>query len=184
MREIEVKAKLIDKSKVLENLKSIGCVFEDEITQVDTVYVKEVGNLETFLSNSHFLRIRIKNNEKIIFTLKTNKDQKTKGGLDKIEHEVIVDSKVEFESILAILGYKPQITTSKTRLETHYRDFEICVDEIKDLGSFIEVERIVDDGDGEAIQQGMFEFLESIGVNKEDRVFEGYDILMMKSHIL
>ena len=56
---------------------------------------------------------------------------------------------------------------------------EICLDEVKDLGNFIEVEKITDE-DPDKVQEELFRFLESVGVRREDRVVNGYDILMWR----
>jgi len=56
----------------------------------------------------------------------------------------------------------------------------ICLDEVEGLGSFIEVEKTSAE-DGEAIQEELFNFLESLGVKREDRVFKGYDTLKYDS---
>jgi adenylate cyclase, class 2 len=174
MREIEVKAKLTNKDDVVNKLKSLGCVFGDVKIQNDVVYVEKMGDLETFLSNKSFLRIR-ESNDKFLLTYKTNAGI----SLSKIEHETEVGSKKETENILRLLGFVPAVVVNKTRSITHYNKFEICVDNVEDLGDFIEVEIITDEGDAELIQEEMFSFLKSLGVKKEDRVFEGYDILML-----
>lgn len=176
MREIEVKAKLVDGTGVVNKLKSLGCVFGDVKKQKDVVYVEKMGDLETFLSNKHFLRIRECNN-KFLFTFKMNAGN----SLSKIEHETEVGSKEEIENIIKLLGFIPAVLTNKTRITTLYKQFEICIDSVQDLGDFIEVESITDEGDAGSIQEEMFSFLESLGVKREDRVFEGYDILMLKS---
>ena len=75
------------------------------------------------------------------------------------------------------------MVTNKTRSITHYNKFEICVDNVQDLGDFIEVESITDEGDAGSIQEEMFSFLESLGVKREDRVFDGYDILILKKNV-
>lgn len=177
MREIEVKAKLNNKEQIISKLKSLGCVFEESKKQNDVVYVERVGNLETFLSNKNFLRIR-ESNGKYLLTLKSNGEN----SLSKIEHETLVSSKEETENILKLIGMVPIVTVNKIRSISHYNQFEICIDGVEDLGDFIEVESVTDEGDAEKIQNKMFSFLESLGIKKEDRVFEGYDILILKKN--
>ncbi|MDP2670811.1 MAG: hypothetical protein Q8O99_08220 [bacterium] len=46
------------------------------------------------------------------------------------------------------------------------------------LGSFIEIEQLVDQGDAEEIQEILFQFLESLGVTRNARVTKGYDVLL------
>ncbi|MDD4989271.1 MAG: class IV adenylate cyclase [Candidatus Pacebacteria bacterium] len=177
MKEIEVKARLKNKDEVMKKLESLGCVFEKPITQSDVVYAKKVGSFKEYDSNEVFLRVRVKNNSKIIFTAK----QRIKNGLDKLENETEVTNKKGIEGILAMLGYKEGTRVNKTLRTAHYQAYEICIDEIEELGSFIEMESLVEDGDSEKIQEEMFKFLASLGVNSKDRVFLGYDLQILKA---
>lgn len=179
MKEIEVKAKLKNKEEVMKKLESLGCVFDKPVIQNDVIYAEKVGSFALFDSNEVFLRIRVKNNSKIIFTAK----KRMKNGLDKLEHETEVSSKEEAEGIISLLGYKEAVRVNKTRQTTVYNGCEICVDEIQGLGSFIEMEKMASEGDSEKIQEELFSFLASVGVDPKDRVFFGYDILILKQKI-
>ena len=176
MKEVEIKARLRDKEKIIEKLKTLGCTFEPAITQSDVVYAKNLGTVEIFNANDVFLRIRVKGNGKILFTIK----QRGVNDLDALEHEVEVSSKEEMKKAILLMGYKEAVRVSKTRVVTHYDGCEICIDDVEDLGQFIEMEKLTEEGDSEAIQAELFKFFESIGITKEDRVFSGYDILMLQ----
>jgi adenylate cyclase class 2 len=82
------------------------------------------------------------------------------------------------DGILKLMGYSEEVRVNKTRVKTNFKDYEICIDDVKDLGAFVEVEKIAEDGDGEKIQKELFEFLETLGVKKEDQVMHGYDTLL------
>ena len=129
-----------------------------------------------YLSNDVFLRIRVKNDNKVFFTVK----KRGLNNLDAIEHEVEINIKEEMEKALLLLGYKEAVRVSKTRVVTHYNDCEICLDDVKELGTFIEMEKLTQEGDSELIQTELFKFFESIGIDRKDRVTSGYDILMIK----
>lgn len=176
MKEIEIKAKLINREKITDNLKQLGCTFEKPITQEDIIYVKNIGSMEAFRSNDVFLRIRLKNKEKILFTIK----KRMTNDLDTIEHEVEISSKTEMEQALFLMGYKEAVRVSKTRVITHHNGCEICIDDVNELGSFIEMEKLTEDGNSEVIQEELFQFFESIGIDRKDRVHSGYDILMLE----
>lgn len=177
MKEIEIKAKLKNKEVIIERLQKLGCIFEEQITQNDTVYVKNLGSVEVYNANDVFLRIRVKNKSKIIFTLK----KRLKNDLDALEHETVIDSKEEMEKALFLMGYQEAIKINKTRIITHFNGCEICIDEVEGLGSFIEMEKLVEEADSEKIQDELFNFFISIGIESEDRVFSGYDILILKN---
>jgi adenylate cyclase, class 2 len=175
MREIEVKARLKDKSKALEALKALGCVFGEPITQSDRIYMlpEHIG-LDTHQGN--VLRIR-EQNGKVLFTLKRNITNE----LDCLEKELTVSDSTIMADIIDLLGYKEYIQVQKTRQKSRYNEYEICVDEVKDLGSFIEVEKLVEEDMDTKEQDDLFKFLETLGISKEDRVMQGYDTLMYKS---
>lgn len=176
MKEIEIKAKLKDKMSVMKKLESFGCEFEPEVTQEDVVYVENTGSLETFLANKAFLRLRVRDGKKVLFTVK----KRTKINLEAIEHEVEVSSKDEMEKALLLMGYKEAVRVNKTRIITHYDSCEICIDNVENLGVYIEMEKLTPDGDAEKIQEELFKFFEKIGISRDDRVTVGYDILMLQ----
>jgi len=176
MKEIEIKAVLKNKEMVMQKLTSLGCVFEAPVVQNDTVYTKNVGSLKEFRTNDVFLRIRVKNNSKILFTVK----KRMANDLDAIEYEVEVNSREEMENALLIMGYKEAVRINKTRIVTHYNNCEICIDDVENLGSFIEMEKLTEEGDSEKIQEELFQFFELLGIRREDRVMSGYDILMFQ----
>ena len=177
MREIEIKAKLKNKAQVIKKLKSLGCIFESPITQEDSVYTKNIGSLEMYRNNEAYLRIRIKNVVETLFTFK----KKGVNDLDSIEHEVSINSKDEMEQALFHMGYKKAMKIDKTRTVTHYDGCEICIDDVKGLGSFIEMEKLTNaKGDAKKIQDQLFIFFESLGIKKTDRVMSGYDILTLE----
>ena len=178
--EIEVKARLKDKNAVMRKLADLGCVFSKPKTQDDMVYAEKTGSLETFLSNDVFLRIRIQDGSKVIFTVK-KPAQKSNEMLVKYEHEVVVDSAEELKGALSLMGFSEVVRTKKMRQTAHYGDYEICIDEIEGLGAFIELEQMAAKEGAEEIQKRMFEFLLTLGVEKEDQVKKGYDILMIES---
>ncbi|HUC01758.1 MAG TPA: class IV adenylate cyclase [Candidatus Paceibacterota bacterium] len=178
--EIEVKAKLKDKAEVIKKLSGLGCQFSEIKTQDDMVWVEKVGSLEDFLSNKVFLRIRIQNGEKVIMTAKSPKAKEGNESLVKREHEVVVNSADEARSILSMLGLQEAVRVVKKRQTAKYAGYEICIDEIEDLGSFVELEKIAEEGDATQIQKQMIEFLKTLGILPEDQVKKGYDILMLE----
>lgn len=181
--EIEVKARLKNKATVIEKLTALGCEFSDIKTQDDIVWVKKTGTLEDFLSNNVFLRIRIQNGNKVIMTAKSPKGKSGNESLVKHEHEVTVDSADEARNILALMGFHEAVRVIKKRQTAHYDGYEICLDDVEGLGSFIELEKIADDTAAAQIQEKMMEFLKGLGVATEDQAKKGYDILMIESKL-
>jgi len=176
MKEIEVKAILKDATQVVEKLTSFGCTLSEPIRQVDTVYTKIVGTVEEYLTNDHYLRIREKSDGRFIFTYKK---PAVKGVLTKVEHETEIKNAKELEQVLLLMGYQIANRVTKVRRTTQYKEFEICLDEVEKLGSFIEVEKM-SDADVTVVRNEVNVFLESLGVSLSDEVKKGYDILAIE----
>jgi len=179
--EIEVKAKLRNREEVVKKLIELKCEFSPVKTQDDIVWVEKTGSLEDFLSNKVFLRIRIQNDGKVILTAKSPKAKSGNESLVKREHEVVVSSADETRNILSMLGLQEAVRVIKKRQTTHCNDYEICLDDVEGLGSFIELEKIANETNAAQIQQEMMSFLQSLGIAPEDQVKKGYDILMIES---
>jgi adenylate cyclase, class 2 len=172
-KEIEVKAKIDDLNILKNKLTDLGCVFSEPIVQNDIIFINfNDADFTKFTNNKNFLRIR-KTKDKIYFTLKRPQSNE----LDCIEKEVEINDDEQMRGIIELLDYHEVVKVDKIRTKTRYNDMEICLDEVENLGSFIEVEKIVT-GDGDVVQEELFRFLESLGVKREDRVMNGYDTLM------
>jgi|SRR3989339_1421773 len=175
MKEIEVKAYLKNRDEVMEKLQSLGCHFSEPIVQNDLVFVEPDFKFKPDDKKSrNFLRIR-KNNDKIIFTLKRPQSNE----LDCIEKELMIDNVEEMKEILKLLGYIQAVKINKTRIKCKYNEYEICIDQVDDLGDFVEVEKITDQ-DAVLVQRELLEFLQSVGVDKDNIVMNGYDTLMYR----
>ena len=170
--EIEVKAKVKDFNEIISKLKELGCVLSEPIVQDDYIFNKKGINLYKDHSDYPVLRIR-EQSKKIIFTLKKNRSNE----LDCMEKEIEVNDKNTLKEIIELLGFESNVEVHKKRIKTNYRDYEICLDDVDGLGTYIEVEKMSNE-DGEKIQNELFDFLQTLGVSKDDRVFNGYDTLI------
>ena len=179
MKEIEIKARIKNPEEVIKKLESLGCSFSDSIRQTDTVYTKIVGNVEQYLTNDHYLRIREKSDGRFIFTFKR---PLSKVVLTKTEHETEIKDAKEFEQALLQMGYQAANKVIKERRTAHIKDIEICIDEVVGLGSFIEVEKKTDQGEV-AVRKDLNSFLDTLGVSVDDQVHKGYDIMAIEQGI-
>lgn len=186
MNEIEVKARLRDKRSVVEKLQKTGFFIEKKKTQRDTVFfptdLSRAEDIERHHLGRNFLRIReeVKNGStQVLFTLKQPRSNQT----DCIEHEIEIQEKdiPTLSSLIQTLGYYEFVRVDKERETGRLEDMEVCLDEVKDLGSFIELEKFGPEQEAPRIQAELYAMLESWGIPKEDFVYDGYDILMHKS---
>lgn len=177
MKEIEIKVRLTNKEAVLEKIQSAGCILSEPVRQIDTVYVKIVGGVEEYLKNDHFLRIREKSDGRFIFTVKKPLSLEV---LTKLEHETEVKNASELEQALFLMGYQLSNRVIKNRRTGRIGDFEICIDQVENLGDFIEVEKM-SDGDAHIIRKELNDFILSLGALPENEVRKGYDIMAIEA---
>ncbi len=180
MKEIEVKAHLKNKDQVLEKLTVLGCVLSEPVRQIDTVYTRiPAQTVEEYMKNDHFVRIREKSDGRFIFTVKKPLSKQV---LTKAEHETEIKDAKELEQALFLMGYQIANKVIKVRRTAHCGEFEICIDEVEKLGSFIEIEKM-SNGDVDAVRKELNKFLISLGVSSEDEVHKGYDIMEIEHHL-
>lgn len=176
VREIEVKATLSNPQKVIATLEKWGCTLSEPIIQRDRVFVAADSPFPAVPKGANVLRLR-EQHGKVIFTLK----QPQSNELDCIEYETTIGDSEQMENIIKMLNFKKVVEIHKVRRKTRYQTYEICIDEVKDLGSFIEVE-VMSDDDAKTVQEQLFIFLQSLGVNPENRVTKGYDTLLYEKN--
>jgi len=181
MREIEVKAKLVNEAAVEASLAAMGAKLSTPIQQADRVYLQNGTAFEEITVNTPVLRIRTQTPGEILLTYKHIRGEE----LDKQEHEVTVDDAAEMEKILNLSGFYQAVAFTKVRRKCEISGYEICLDEVDGLGSYIEIEKLIPDGSpedkeagGQDVQRELFNFLGKLGISEQDRVLSGYDVLI------
>lgn len=176
MYEVEVKANLRNREGVLKILEGMGCKLGEELHQVDRIFIPEGAPFPPPLQTA-VLRVR-EQGSKYFLTLKISQS----GRQDSIERELEIMNGGMMVDVIKLLNYKEVATVDKKRTKTNLKDMEISFDSVKGLGEFIEVEKIVSIEDPEErkkIQSELCDFLETLGVAKEDLlVNHKYDIML------
>jgi adenylate cyclase class 2 len=176
MIEIEVKARVGNLDILKQQLSELGCVFSKPVVQDDSIFLAN-GILFSDIRQGHpVLRIR-RSGDKCMLTLKKNVS--TDHELLKLEEEVVVSDGYRTAEILKHMGYRLILQLQKERCEARYKDMTICLDRVKDLGDFIEVEKLTDTEDMVAVRAGLVDFLHACGIEQSAQVTKGYDTLMM-----
>jgi len=180
MYEVEVKARLKNRQEVIKKLEAFGCKFGEELHQIDHVYFPEGLTFPPPIGTS-ILRVR-NQGDKYFFTLKISQS----GRQDSIERELEISDGEMMMEIMKLLKYQEAPTNDKKRIKTEYKDMVIDLDTVKDLGEFIEVEKIVTNENPEErknIQKELCDFLETLGVPKEDLLVNAkYDIMLWEKN--
>ena len=160
MLEIELKARLQSKERVMQALTEKGCIWEKNVCQEDVIYIQK--NVEQTI-NIPVFRIR-KIDEKIILTLKIQAaDINTAKEL-----ELEVSDGNMMHQILQIIGFDAKVELKKRRTETEYKGYTICIDEVDRLGDFIEIEKLAQEAQIEEEYAEMWKVFEGLGIQKSD----------------
>lgn len=181
MQEIEVKASFGGSLQALqEKLLALGAKQEKELQQNDAIYLPKGMTFGDIRSGMPVLRVRNQNGQGV-FTIKQKSYQNL---LAAIELETKIDNVEEFARMLDLMNFSSVMEVKKHRLLFHYQDLEICADEVAELGVFIEVEKLLPEGQEiETVQNELWQFLDSLGVTSEQRVTVGYDNLLWKQRM-
>ncbi len=139
MIEVEVKAQLESFDIVRENFSKRGVWLEGKENQVDIIFGQD-----RFLDSEHKLkegsimaRIRQKGQKVVVCFKEINR------GKGEFEAEFEAPDLETAKRFLEKLEFKEAFKIEKLRENHKYKNFKICLDEVKDLGKFIEIERIV-----------------------------------------
>lgn len=180
MKEIEVKAKIEDAESVKEKLVNLGCQFGSEMIQEDVIFLPIGIEYGEIVKGTPVVRVRNSNGA---VTLTIKKRVVEGNELIKLEKEIAVDDKQRAIEIVEHMGFHEVVRVNKKRMQRKHEDMTICLDEIEGLGNFIEVEKM-SGGENEAeIQEQLFEFLKTLGINSDDRIIKGYDTLIYEMRL-
>jgi adenylate cyclase class 2 len=179
MREIEIKATIHSVQSIIDILNQQNVPVSSPVTQRDRVY-GQVGVDGVAENTAPWLRIRTETKNgatKHIFTLKKSITNQ----MDSIEHETVVEDEHELENIIMQLDFELYSDLTKTRQKAAVGDIEICLDVVENLGIFIEAEKLTaDEVEYEVVIAELWTVLQSFGVQRDDEVTDGYDVLMNK----
>lgn len=183
--EVEIKIKIKDFKKIRDKLQNYGKLSKS-IKQIDEYYVPYHRD---FFAQKPFpiewLRIRT-NPDKTIFEYDKSIHKNTDGEQEYAEeYETEISRPDELRKILKFLDFKKATTVKKEREIWDCDNFEICLDKVKDLGFFIEVEAKGNFKNPAEAKRACYDFLNKLGVNatKENIINTGYPVLLLEYKI-
>ena len=130
---------------------------------------------------SHCLRVRTKNNEYFI----TYKDDVFDNGkwLYSNEYETKIESITMIKEIFNKLGLIKFIEIDNKKETYTYKDYEIVIENVKDLGIFMEVEYCTNEEvDVKNIKKEIQKFINELGLNVSEELNMGKPEMYMKKH--
>ncbi|MFA5878510.1 MAG: class IV adenylate cyclase [Candidatus Staskawiczbacteria bacterium] len=180
--EIEIKIAVESLDKVRARVLTVGKLVKS-INQIDEYYIP--SHRDFFAQKPHpteWLRIRT-NPDKVIFEYDKSINKNASGEQECAEeYETEISSPEEFRKILAFLDFKKVITVDKQREYWNCGDLEVALDNVKDLGCFIEVEAKGNFKDNGEAKKACFNFLEELGIQnaRTVQINKGYPVLVLE----
>ncbi|MFW9911310.1 MAG: class IV adenylate cyclase [Candidatus Thorarchaeota archaeon] len=93
----------------------------------------------------------------------------------RVELSVGLDDSREAELILTQLGFKPIAEVTKIRSFYSMRDITISIDDVIDVGIFLELERVVEhEAQIASAREGIFAVVRELGLNPEESIRDSY----------
>ncbi|MGX4657882.1 class IV adenylate cyclase [Micromonospora sp. SCSIO 07396] len=171
--EVEVKYRIGDLAAVEAALAVRGVVLSAPVIQDDQAYARVGWEYGQSKIGVPFARLRTERGRHLL-TVKTPMANE----LSCVEHETEVADRAQMDAAIQQMGFYPTVHIRKARRTATLGLMSLCVDQVDDIGAFLEIERIVSHGDeGERIQAELDRFALTLGVSLE-RATDTYDSLI------
>lgn len=183
MKEIEVLVEVYDDiEEIKEKFKCFD--YKGLNHTIDEYYYDSNGEtLKPDENNqlSHCLRLRTKNDKCFI----TYKDDGFDNGkwLYSNEYETSVGSVEMMKEIFDRLGFIKFIEINNRKETYLYNDYEIVLEDAKDLGTFMEVEYVTnEDVDVNLVKRQIYDFIEKLNINVSKELNMGKPEMYMRKN--
>lgn len=167
--EIEAKIPVADLKPIADKLMRQNAVLKDVVREEDIYFDNTAVEL---IKRDCGLRLRKrlsdKNPPQVVLTYKGPRQEST--FKSRPEYQVQVQDGDTLITILAHLGFRQSLCVEKTRQIWQLSNCEICLDDVCQLGLFVEVE-----GPSETAVQSI---LDKLGLNPADHISDGYARMM------
>jgi len=173
--EVEVRAKVKDPASLKRKLKRLGAKFGRDLAQKDWLfYSQEAIRTKKQRPGNFLIRIRSQNS-KYFLALKglTNR----KGVWE--EYEMAIDDPKQARKMVERMGLNLVLVFEKKRTPGKLGKIVFCLDQVKHLGSYLEMEIITTKERGKAAQQKIKEIFQKLGIDKKDTVRLGYPQIIL-----
>ena len=183
--EVELRALVKDLEIIRNNITKSGAKYIGSSTIHDIYFcektISTLKGVEMFDVGSYCLRLRRYSKGKIkSITLNTKTITKQGDHHAWEEHETEVGDFSEAAKILQTTEFKPFLEIKKTRHEYKLENLGIFLEEIEDFGGALEIEILTTPGLEETSKEKIMEYLEKIGVSKEEVVPKSVTNIVMK----
>ncbi len=172
MYEVELKVRA-DHDAVRSRLEEMDADPVGEVRQVDTYY--DAPHRE-FAETDEALRLRRERDEDgWTETRVTYKGPLVEAASKtREEFETGVADGETMDDVFQSLGFAPAATVEKRRVRFVVDGYTVTLDDVADLGTFVEVEREAPESEVGRAREGAFEVLRSLGLDPDDQIRTSY----------
>jgi len=173
-KEIEIKYPLINADEVIETLGHIA-QFKYKAHQIDRYFMPQHRDFTKHPDGIIYEWLRLRSSDKGDSVNYKTWAPRTYAD----EYESGVSSLKDMEQIFNCLDIKPLITIDKERQVWMLDDIAVCVDSVKELGDYIELEYNGKEQDVEAVRALLFSTLEKLNAKLGEQDTLGYPYLLL-----
>ncbi|MCS3923476.1 class IV adenylate cyclase [Methanosalsum natronophilum] len=170
MFEVELKLK-IEHSMVIPYLEGLGFYLVGEEVHHD-IYLNAPH--KDFGVTDEALRLR-QSNGKSYLTYKDKKINPRTKTRREIETPIILD---DMYDIFLSLGFKETLNIEKKRIKYKKKDISICLDSVKGLGEFVEIETMAD-SNLNIYENQLLEILKTMNISEDKLISKSYLELLL-----
>jgi len=181
--EVEIQVILKNPEEVEAKLNKIA-EFVKEKKQKDEYFVPKHEDFFSLKRPIKYLRVRHEENNNRVGYMFLHFEADTENLLKTDEYETKIENPDMMSIILKKLDMIHRVTVKKQRRCFDYKDFEILIDNIEELGYFIEIEAKKLLGSIEETKKKCYEILEEIGADWEKPKKGGYPRLVLEKSSL
>jgi len=177
--EIEIQVNVENIAPLTDFLKGNG-VFKFENRQIDEYFVPAHRDFTKVRPLKEWLRLRDSGGEYSINYKNWYFDENGRS-YHCDEYESKIESLDQLKKIFETLNFKSITIVDKLRKVWNYKDYEIAIDSVKNLGDFVEIEYKGSDEkvDPKEITKEMVDFLRQLGCGKIKRNYVGYPFQLL-----
>lgn len=177
--EIEIQVNVEKVEPLLKFLEENG-IFQSEKRQLDEYFSPTHRDFLSSRPVEEWLRLRDAEGKYSLNYKKWHYDDLGKS-LYCDEFETKIENLETVKNIFSVLDFKSLVVVDKLRKTWNYKDYEIAVDAVKNLGDFVEIEYIGEDEkiDPAKTIEEMVGFLKELGCGKIKRNFVGYPFALL-----
>ena len=136
--EIEAKIRVADLAGVAARLGELGAQAQGTVSQRDVFFDTAEGELR---AGDVGLRVREESGGDGVEMTMCYKGPRRQGRYkDREEIEMVVGDGRQGQALLEALGFEATLTVEKQREVWRWQECEVCLDEVQQLGAFVEIE--------------------------------------------